>query len=200
MIETYKLKKLYEDGRIEDIEAVVPKEIQAKIYEKRKLVYETTATPEQLKELEDGYKYVHFFNKVFDPERYPFLYKQDDIGAFLKVMEQTIKREDSCNTYGLHCVTLCTDGKVVFAGRDIIRHNALFKAIGDAFNHNCSPAQYMVCTTSRVHYSFVDICSKANIKCIVSKGSVSDSAITHAEDSGISLYGFVGDGSVIKFA
>lgn len=199
MVENYKIKKMYLDGRVEEIEDVIPKETPVKIYETRKLVYETTASPEKLQELEDGYRYVHFFNKVMDTERYPFLYKNDDVATFLNGMKLTLEKEDALRSSGLHCATLCSEGGVVFAGRDIGRHNALYKAIGDAFDHNCHPSQYFVCSTSRVHYSFVEICSKANIKCIVSKGSVSDSAIALAEENGISLYGFAVNGSVNRY-
>ncbi len=106
MVESYKIKKLFLDGNVEEVEDSIPKETPIKIYQTRHLVYETTASPDKLKELEDGYKYTHFFNKIMDSERYPFLYKKDDVAAILKAMQSTGEKEDAIRNVGLHSSTL----------------------------------------------------------------------------------------------
>lgn len=200
MIDTLKIRNVYLDGRTEEAEDDVAKEIPAKVFYKGHMVYETTALPSKLDELEAGYNYVHFFRKIMDSERFPFFYDANDAKAVLSAVEKTMDMSDLFKkTRGTHIVTLCDNRGVIFRGEDISRHNAFYKAVGDCFLHNRYPHQYFMCISSRVPYSLVEVANSTNIKCIVTPKAVTDSAVLYAAENDIVLYGFAQKDSMKQY-
>ena len=189
-MDTYSVKKLFKDGSTEVSEELIIKETPIKIYEKGEVVYETTAYPEKIRDLEEGFKFVHYYRKIRDFERTPNTYEKEDISNIIDGLSKTLSKSDLYKVGRCtHCMALCSKDGPVFFGEDISRHNALYKVIGDCFLHKRYPWQYYLCASSRMTYSMLEIIQKAGIDCVVTKSAVTDSAILMARDFGIRMYG-----------
>lgn len=99
-------------------------------------------------------------------------------------------------TGGIHAAGLFnTKGQLLLLREDIGRHNALDKLIGAAMQTGLMPLrEHVVMTSGRIGFELVQKCSMAGVPLLAAVGAPSSLAIELAEESGMSLVGFLRDG------
>jgi FdhD protein len=101
-------------------------------------------------------------------------------------------------TGGLHATGLFSAAGVPRCVReDVGRHNALDKVVGWAFREQLLPlAEHVLCVSGRLSFELVQKAAVAGCPVLVAVGAPSSLAVELATDRGLTLCGFVREGSV----
>ncbi len=97
------------------------------------------------------------------------------------------------HTGGLHATAIFnTAGELLLLREDIGRHNALDKAIGALQNNpELSPGNCIALVSGRAGFELVQKCVVAGLPILAAVGAPSSLAVSLAQESGLSLLGFV---------
>ncbi len=101
-------------------------------------------------------------------------------------------------TGGIHAAAFADhDGHIVDIAEDVGRHNAVDKLIGRALlaGHHPPAGTHLLIVSGRVAFEIVQKAAMAGVSTLIAVGAPTSLAIQAARESGITLIGFVKDGS-----
>ncbi len=104
-------------------------------------------------------------------------------------------------TGGLHATGLFSaEGALLCAREDVGRHNAMDKVIGWAFGTGLLPlTRSILCVSGRLSFELVQKAAVAGCPVVVAVGAPSSLAVGLADDRGVTLCGFVRNGSATVY-
>jgi len=94
-------------------------------------------------------------------------------------------------TGGVHSAALCDTNRILVFSEDIGRHNAIDKILGECILNGIATDDHIIITSGRISSEMLLKVAKRNIPIIVSKSAPTDVGVRLANDSGITLVGFV---------
>jgi FdhD protein len=94
-------------------------------------------------------------------------------------------------TGGVHNAALCDRHGIVLFSEDIGRHSAIDKILGEGLMKDLPMNDHILITSGRISSEIVLKTARAGIPIIVSKSAPTDLGVKLAEQSGITLIGFV---------
>ena len=90
-------------------------------------------------------------------------------------------------TGGVHICILAKEGRILYVGEDIGRHNAVDKAVGYALLHEIPLKECMIFTSGRVPVDMVEKVISAGIPVLVSKSVPTKESVQMAREYGLTL-------------
>src|SRR6478752_6157315 len=117
--------------------------------------------------------------------------------ALLASLPDRLRQPGFERTGGLHATGLFTPtGELVCVREDVGRHNAMDKVVGRALLDGLLPlSEHALCVSGRLSFELVQKAAVAGCPVLVAVGSPSSLAVSLAHDRGITLCGFVRNGS-----
>jgi FdhD protein len=97
-------------------------------------------------------------------------------------------------TGAAHAMALTNGKQILLFAEDVARHNALAKLIGKIILHSVDPRGKALLISSRLAFEMFRMIESLGLKVLLCHGAVSSGAVKRAEESGITLAGFVGRG------
>ena len=114
-----------------------------------------------------------------DPKRTEMIF------SLVQEFKKGTKLHDS--TGGTHVCILAAEGRIVFTGEDIGRHNAVDKAVGYALLNDIDLSGCMLFTSGRVPVDMVEKVISAGIPVLVSKSVPTKESVEMAKQYGLDL-------------
>lgn len=168
-LEELVLGRLFEDGRIENLEDVKDCRID-EMGHRAEVMIEPVTGMKQAKE-----------------NRGPFAWKEEWVFSLADVFAQDTKlhRRTSCT----HSCFLAERGTVLYVSEDIGRHNAMDKAVGWAIKNGVFLGKCMLFTSGRISSDMIRKVIRARIPLVASNAAPTEEAVELAEECGIILVG-----------
>lgn len=94
-------------------------------------------------------------------------------------------------TGGVHSAALCDTKSILVFSEDIGRHNAIDKIFGECVLKDIPTDERVVITSGRISSEILLKVAKRGIPIVISKSAPTDMGVRLANDSGITLVGFV---------
>jgi len=100
------------------------------------------------------------------------------------------------STGGAHSCCLCAGGRILYFEEDISRHNAVDKVVGHALTDRMNLSDTILIKSGRAPSDMCLKAVKAKIPIMVTRGAVTDAAITAAKRYNLTLAGFARNGKM----
>ncbi len=120
------------------------------------------------------------FSFRVDPERLRSLFSEFQARSMLY-------RDTGC----IHSAAVATGNYIIVFAEDIGRHNAIDKVIGFCLLENIDLSEKIVFASGRLSSEMVGKCAKWSVPVVVSRTAPTTRAIEMAEETGITLIGFM---------
>lgn len=121
-------------------------------------------------------------------------------GAVFTMMEELARKAEGYRSHGgIHSAAV-GDGDILLFAEDLGRHNTLDRIAGEALVKGIDLAGRMLVTSGRVSTEMVAKCALLGIGLIASRTSPTDMAVRMADESGITLIGYVRAGRFEVYA
>lgn len=121
--------------------------------------------------------------------------------SILKMMDQLLAASEIHEiTRGTHCSGLADESGIILAREDIGRHNTIDMLGGYMLMKDMNPSGKAVVTTGRVSAEIVAKVARMGIPAIVSHSAPTEKAVALCRDLGMTLIGYVRDGSFRVYA
>ena len=113
----------------------------------------------------------------------------DDVLSLAKKFQQ--RSEIFRTTGGVHSAALCDTKAILVFSEDIGRHNAIDKVFGECIVKDIPTHNRLLITSGRISSEILLKVAKRNIPILISKSAPTNLGVKLANDSGITLIGFV---------